>query len=67
VWDRTAQGIVVEYQPQLIARTLAVVYAWPDLATMLRLNIVHKEQTRSCGHDYTQQLHSNSSKKKRYL
>jgi len=62
VWNRSDNTQENEFQPLLIKRTLGVIYSWDHLATRLRFNIFHKEQTRICGHKYTKILKLNSSR-----
>jgi phosphatidylserine decarboxylase len=60
----TADKSVVEYQPSLTAKALQFMYAFPEMAQGLKLEVYVKMLTEYCGREFTKTLSSDADKKK---
>ena len=56
LWDRLENGPIVEYIPQWTAKSLLILYAWPSVATNLRMAIYVDVTTQGCGTLFTKEL-----------
>ncbi|KNC46343.1 uncharacterized protein AMSG_02795 [Thecamonas trahens ATCC 50062] len=73
VWDlktykvtiRESRTTLVEYQPQLIAKSIQLVYGFERMAKIIRFGFVLRAQSKACGVYFKQRLTSNEDKKVR--
>jgi len=64
VWDRSSSTFAVEYQPPMITKSIAAVYAYEDMAQQFRVNWFFQLNTDVCSNIYRKTLKSKEEKRK---